>query len=146
MRQKKRQLLSPTLSLSLSLTPGRPGPVDHHPALHGRPARAPLPHHGQGQHVGHDQGDGHPGEELHQEQGVPGGPDDGHGHPERGRGRRRRRRRQRGQRRRGRHLAGEGQAEVDQVIFFFSIKKKKVPVKSGKPALATLFFFFTPVL
>lgn len=56
-----------------------PGPVDHHPALHGRPPRAQVPHHGEGQHVRHDQGHRHPRKELHQVQGVPGGADDGHG-------------------------------------------------------------------
>ena len=53
--------------------------MDNDSALHGRHARAQVPHDGSRQHVRHVQGDGHPRQELRQDQGVPGGADDGHG-------------------------------------------------------------------
>lgn len=47
--------------------------MDHYPSLHGRSARAALPHHGPRQHLRHVQGHGHPRPQLHPLQGVPGG-------------------------------------------------------------------------
>ena len=51
---------------------GRPRSVDHDPPFHGWPPRAALSLHGEGQHLSHDEGHSHTGEEFHQEQGIPG--------------------------------------------------------------------------
>ena len=59
--------------------PGGAGIMDHHLEIHGRPARAKVPHDGQRQHQRHDKGHRHAGQEFHQVKRISGGSTDGLG-------------------------------------------------------------------